>query len=229
MTQVMLVPNELYEDSVEDARALEEWLDGEGVDVVRPPHYGFDGDANLAGVDLVVSLGGDGTLLRAAHLVGALEIPILGLSYGHLGFLTYDAGGRDVRAVVAAALAGDLHQSRRATIEARLTGFDAQGSTVTRAVTALNEVALARGGSGKMVEFDVEANGVHIDRLRGDGFVVATATGYYYCAGVFDLCVRRRGACRGRRPFLRPRGVCRRGAAVQRFGPRAAAGGARRI
>lgn len=177
MTQVMLVPNELYEDSVEDARALEEWLDGEGVDVVRPPHYGFDGDANLAGVDLVVSLGGDGTLLRAAHLVGALEIPILGLSYGHLGFLTYDAGGRDVRAVVAAALAGDLHQSRRATIEARLTGFDAQGSTVTRAVTALNEVALARGGSGKMVEFDVEANGVHIDRLRGDGFVVATATG----------------------------------------------------
>ena len=71
MTQVMLVPNELYEDSVEDARALEEWLDGEGVDVVRPPHYGFDGDANLAGVDLVVSLGGDGTLLRAAHLVGA--------------------------------------------------------------------------------------------------------------------------------------------------------------
>ncbi len=177
MTRVMLIPNELYEDSVEDARLLENWLDEEGVDVVRPPNYGFDEGADLAGVDLVVSLGGDGTLLRAAHLVGSLEIPILGLSYGHLGFLTYDDAGDDVRASVAAALAGDLHQSRRATIEVRVTGDDGRGNSVERVATALNEVALARGGSGKMVEFDVGANGVHIDRLRGDGFVVATATG----------------------------------------------------
>ena len=177
MTRVMLIPNELYEDSVEDARLLENWLDEEGVDVVRPPNYGFDEGADLSGVDLVVSLGGDGTLLRAAHLVGSLEIPILGLSYGHLGFLTYDDAGNDVRASVAAALAGDLHQSRRATIEVRVTGDDGRGNSVERVATALNEVALARGGSGKMVEFDVGANGVHIDRLRGDGFVVATATG----------------------------------------------------
>ncbi len=224
MTRVMLIPNELYEDSVEDARLLENWLDEEGVDVVRPPNYGFDEGADLSGVDLVVSLGGDGTLLRAAHLVGSLEIPILGLSYGHLGFLTYDDAGNDVRASVAAALAGDLHksrratievrvtgddgrgnsvervatalnevalarggsgkmvefdvgESRRATIEVRVTGDDGRGNSVERVATALNEVALARGGSGKMVEFDVGANGVHIDRLRGDGFVVATATG----------------------------------------------------
>ena len=65
MTRVMLVPNVLYEDSVDDARMLEGWLDELGVDVVRPPVFGFDGDACLEGVDLVVSLGGDGTLLRA--------------------------------------------------------------------------------------------------------------------------------------------------------------------
>lgn len=177
MTCAMLVPNDLYEDSVEDARRLEEWLDGEGVDVVRPPAFGFDGAADLNEVDLVVSLGGDGTLLRAAHLVGALEIPILGLSYGHLGFLTFGQGEGDIRSVVASALAGELHQSRRATLEAIVAGSDAQGRLVSHVATSLNEVALVRGGSGKMVEFDVEANGIHIDRLRGDGFVVATATG----------------------------------------------------
>jgi NAD+ kinase len=173
----MLVPNELYEDAVEDARMLESWLDDLGCDVVRPPVWGFDGGADLSGVDLVVSLGGDGTLLRAAHLVGELEIPILGLSYGHLGFLTREPDGCDVRAVVAQALAGELHASRRAALSVVLYGTDAAGEPVEVEGLALNEVVLARGASGKMVEFDVEANGVHVDRLRGDGFVVATATG----------------------------------------------------
>lgn len=175
--RVMLVPNDLYEDSVEDARRIEAWLDDRGVDVVRAPTYGFDGGADLDGVDLVVSLGGDGTLLRAARLVGDRETPILGLSYGHLGFLTCDQRGLDATSLVGAALAQELHASRRATIEVRLTGFDEGGERVERSATALNEVVLARGASGKMVEFDVSANGVHVDRLRGDGFVVATATG----------------------------------------------------
>ena len=175
--RVMLVPNDLYEDSVEDARRIEAWLDDRGVDVVRAPTYGFDGGADLDGVDLVVSLGGDGTLLRAARLVGDRETPILGLSYGHLGFLTCDQCGLDATSLVGAALAQELHASRRATIEVRLAGFDEGGGRVERSATALNEVVLARGASGKMVEFDVSANGVHVDRLRGDGFVVATATG----------------------------------------------------
>ena len=175
--RVMLVPNGLYESSVEDANRIEAWLDDQGVDVVRAPTYGFDGGADLDEVDLVVSLGGDGTLLRAAHLVGAREIPILGLSYGHLGFLTCEVPGLDACGLVGAALAQDLHASRRAVLEVRLTGVDARGEEVRRAAYAVNEVVLARGASGRMVEFDVTANGVPVDRLRGDGFVVATATG----------------------------------------------------
>lgn len=116
-------------------------------------------------------------MLRAARLVADREIPILGLSYGHLGFLTCDQGGLDATTLVGAALAQELHASRRATIEVRLSGHNEDGDSVERTATALNEVVLARGASGKMVEFDVSANGVHIDRLRGDGFVAATATG----------------------------------------------------
>ena len=177
MMRVMLVPNGLYASAVDDARRLAGWLDEEGVDVVYAPSFELGGQPDLEGLDLVVSLGGDGTLLRAAHLVGYSEIPILGLSYGHLGFLTYDDAGGDVCAAVGAALAGELHPSRRATLEVALYGTDGAGNEEERRAFALNEVVLARGGSGKMVEFDVRANGCFIDHLRGDGFVVATATG----------------------------------------------------
>ena len=177
--RVMLVPNELYEASVEAASKLEAWLDDHLIDVVKPPRFGNDSEACLAGVDLVVSLGGDGTLLRAARLVGSLQIPILGLSFGHLGFLTADANldQADMFQLVGQALAQELHVTRRAALAVVVEGYDREGNETTLRTNAVNEVVLARGASGRMVEFDVSANGVHIDRLRGDGFVVSTATG----------------------------------------------------
>ena len=175
----MLVPNELYEASVEAASKLEAWLDDQLIDVVKPPRFGNDSEAGLEGVDLVVSLGGDGTLLRAARLVGSLQIPILGLSFGHLGFLTADANldPADMFQLVGQALAQELHVTRRAALAVVVEGYDREGNETTLRTNAVNEVVLARGASGRMVEFDVSANGVHIDRLRGDGFVVSTATG----------------------------------------------------
>ena len=177
--RVMLVPNELYEASVEAASKLETWLDNQLIDVVRPPRFGNDAEACLEGVDLVVSLGGDGTLLRAARLVGSLQIPILGLSFGHLGFLTADANldQADMFQLVGQALAQELHVTRRAARSVVVEGYDREGTETMLRTNAVNEVVLARGASGHMVEFDVSANGVHIDRLRGDGFVVSTATG----------------------------------------------------
>lgn len=179
MMRVMLIPNELYEASVEASVRLEAWLDDQGIDVVHPPHFGSDSAACLEGVSLVVSLGGDGTLLRAAHLVGDSEIPILGLSFGHLGFLTADANldQTDMFQLVGQALAQELHVTRRAALSVEVLGRDSQGREDVRRFIAVNEAVLARGASGRMVEFDVSANGVHIDRLRGDGFVVSTATG----------------------------------------------------
>lgn len=177
MKRVVLVPNNLYENAVESGRELASWLDERGYDVEYAPTYGFSDTAEMDGVDLVISLGGDGTLLRAARIVGDSEVPILGLSFGHLGFLTCDQKGRDVYQTVAAALSGELHLSKRAMLHVDVHGIAEDGEFVDREAFALNEVVLARGASGKMVEFDVDANGYHIDRLRGDGFVVATATG----------------------------------------------------
>lgn len=177
MQRVMLVPNNLYPDSMQDARRLADWLDDQMVDVTWAPSFGSDDDFELEDVCLVVSLGGDGTLLRAARLVGTSEVPILGLSYGHLGFLTCDDHDMDITTIVGMALAGELHPSRRATLQATLYGVDESGADASRDVMALNEVVLSRGGSGKIVQFDVKVNGRAIDDLRGDGFVVASATG----------------------------------------------------
>lgn len=176
--KVMLVPNYSREDAMDAARTLEEWLDSEGVEVV------WAGEKNkLAisapdpeGCNLVVSLGGDGTLLRAARIVGYREIPVLGLSFGHLGFLT-GASSENVIKSVGDALAGDMHASRRATLSVSIDYEMPNGEIFREEHFALNEVAISRGGSGNIIEFDVSVSGNHIDRLRGDGFVVATATG----------------------------------------------------
>ena len=176
--KVLIVPNFSRADALEGARALEGWLLDQGVAVLwahdKKLFPGVDDSAE--GCDLVVSLGGDGTLLRAARIVGYEGVPIVGISYGHLGFLTA-AGPEDLVATVEDALAGELHVSRRATLDVECEFERADGSTYVRHGFALNDLAVARGGAGNMIEFDVSVSGKHIDRLRGDGFVVSTATG----------------------------------------------------
>lgn len=176
--KVLIVPNFSRADALEGARALEGWLLDQGVDALwahdKKLFPGVDDSAE--GCDLVVSLGGDGTLLRAARIVGYEGVPIVGISYGHLGFLTA-AGPEDLVATVEDALAGELHVSRRATLDVECEFERADGSTYVRHGFALNDLAVARGGAGNMIEFDVSVSGKHIDRLRGDGFVVSTATG----------------------------------------------------
>ncbi len=175
---VLIVPNYSREDATASARRLEEWLLGEGVDVAWAHDKKLfpDAEEDVSSCDLVVSLGGDGTLLRAARIVGYAGVPILGISYGHLGFLTA-AGPDDLVGAVADALAGELHASRRATLDVECEFVCDDGTTLTTHSFALNDFALSRGGAGDMVEFDVAVSGKHIDRLRGDGFVVSTATG----------------------------------------------------
>ena len=74
-------------------------------------------------------------------------------------------------------LVGELHVSHRATLDIESEFVRTDGSAYTVRSFALNDFALSRGGHGDIVEFDVSVSGIHIDRLRGDGFVVSTATG----------------------------------------------------
>ena len=160
--KVLIVPNYAREDAIESARRLERWLDEEGVDVAWAHDKRLlpDATASADGCDLVVSLGGDGTLLRAARIVGYAGVPVLGISYGHLGFLT-SAGPEDLLETVRDALAGELHVSRRATLDIECEFVLEDGSSRLVHSFALNDFALSRGGAGDMVEFDVSVSGKH--------------------------------------------------------------------
>ena len=178
--KVLLVANYGKNEAVESGLTLELWLTRQGyeVDWAPDPRSGIVATPDLEGCDLVISLGGDGTLLRAARIVGTREIPILGLSYGHLGFLTAASPDEaDILQVVGDALAGELHVSRRATLACDLVTVGADGTESTCRQIALNDMALTRAPLSDMVEFDIRVSGHHIDRLRGDGVVVSTATG----------------------------------------------------
>lgn len=178
--RVLLVPNYYKQEAVESGLSIELWLTRQGFDVdwAADQRSGIETLPDLTDCGLVISLGGDGTLLRAARIVGYREIPILGLSYGHLGFLTAASPeDRSVLAVVADALAGELHVSRRATLSCRVVSVDEAGEERSFESFALNDLALTRGPLSDMVEFDITVSGHRIDRLRGDGVVVSTATG----------------------------------------------------
>ena len=178
--KVFLVPNYYKDKAIQSGLTLELWLTRQGVEVAWAPDQrsGIKDETDISDFDFVISLGGDGTLLRAAHLVGTSEIPILGLSYGHVGFLTAaNPEEGDILRVVSDALADEMHVSRRATLCCEVHSVLSNGEERVIVAQALNDLALTRGPLSDMVEFDICVSGHHIDRLRGDGVVVSTATG----------------------------------------------------
>jgi len=137
---------------------------------------GLDAHAAAAGafgeLDLVVALGGDGTILRAAHLIAGAGTRILGVNLGRLGFLS-GADGDGLLQSVDAALAGEGTVETRRTLEISLTLGGRPGGSHH----ALNEVFVGRGPGGRAVDLAADANGTPLMRAVCDGMIVATSTG----------------------------------------------------
>ena len=121
---------------------------------------------------LVVALGGDGTILKAVHLLGEVEVPVLGVKFGRLGFLSGAEPG-SMRSAIETSLAGEARIERRATLRAQVV----MDGRPVGSYRALNEIALSRGASGRVIALDIAVDGHPIMRTRADGVVVATATG----------------------------------------------------
>jgi len=124
-------------------------------------------------VDALLTLGGDGTLLRAARLVPERAVPILGVNLGRLGFLTCCPVSQFEEALRRLA-AGDYVVEARMTLDARVT--DAGGGERQR-WRALNDVVLHKGGFARVVAVRVEADGETVGHFSADGVVIATPTG----------------------------------------------------
>jgi NAD+ kinase len=122
--------------------------------------------------DLVIAIGGDGTLLYAARLVARHGVPLLGVNRGRVGFLT-DVMPQDMLASVDLALRGALEADERPLLEARLKHGDAQ---VAHAL-ALNDVVMQKHDTGRTLDFETRINGQFVNSHGGDGIIVATGTG----------------------------------------------------
>jgi NAD+ kinase len=122
--------------------------------------------------DLIVAIGGDGTLLYAARLVAGRPVPLLGINRGRLGFLT-DVGPASMLEDIESVLAGRFTEDRRSLLSARL---EQRGAAPVSAL-ALNDVVLAKVDTGRTLDFETSINGRFVNSHGGDGIVVATATG----------------------------------------------------
>jgi len=122
--------------------------------------------------DLVIAVGGDGTLLYAARLVARHNVPLLGVNRGRLGFLT-DVMPQDMLPSVDAALAGELEADERPLLTARLhrAGADAAQSF------ALNDVVMQKHDTGRTLDFETRIDGTYVNTHDGDGIIVASPTG----------------------------------------------------
>ena len=121
---------------------------------------------------LIIAMGGDGAMLRAAQTAVRRKIPLLGVNLGRLGFLA-DLGQQRFESELASLLGGQYFSERRMLLGARLTRR--QGK-VLRA-TALNDVVAHRSGGARILELSTTVDGRHIATHRGDGFIAATPTG----------------------------------------------------
>ena len=117
--------------------------------------------------DLVVACGGDGTLLRAARLVGSRDVPIMGVNLGALGFLT-EFSADEAQAGIADFCRGTHTEERRMVLACRYG---------RKSAFALNDIAVNMGPANRAIELAAGSGGVLVTRFVGDGVVVATPTG----------------------------------------------------
>jgi NAD+ kinase len=176
--RVYLVTNTFRDDAIAAAAKTAAWLRERGVEV------GVDRDAGtkldlpvidrtgFPEADLIVAFGGDGTLIRAAHLAAASGTPILGVYYGRFGFVT-QCTGEDVEHCLEDFLAGRHRIETRMMLDAELCRA---GQTVAR-LTALNEAVLQRDINTRMMTFEISVDGQVLTSYPADGVLIATPTG----------------------------------------------------
>lgn len=121
--------------------------------------------------DFVVSMGGDGTFLRAASMVGGKQIPILGINTGRLGFLA-DVNAQEIERTIQALYEGDYTVDTRAVIQVETEGQPLQGYDC-----ALNDVAILKRDNASMITIHTTINGDYLTTYQADGLILSTPTG----------------------------------------------------
>jgi len=171
--QIAVIPNLTKENSIEHTRRIVEILERNNINALVEPEVAkhiynatrtdYDG---ICCADMIVTLGGDGTLLSAVHKYSDADCPFLGINYGHLGFLTEIE--KESYAEFERIIKGDYTVSKHLTIDTRLKGD---------IYTSLNDIAIHRDAMSSMIKLSVSVDGEMLYTVRADGLIVSTPTG----------------------------------------------------
>lgn len=124
------------------------------------------------GVECIIVLGGDGTLIQAARDLKKLDLPLWGINIGTLGFLT-DAEKESMYQAMDSLMADDYVVDRRMMLEGQVY----RNGELIYYNTALNDIVINRNGSLRVIDFDIYVNGEYLSSYSADGVIVSTPTG----------------------------------------------------
>jgi len=182
MRKIGIVANVEKDPQLEITRSVTEWLDGRGYQVrsgTLEPSGGWGrsgaggSSAELAAwADLIIVLGGDGTLLGTARRTAGCPAPMLGVNLGHLGFLT-EVDLPDLYPALEEVLAGRHFVDERLMIKASIIR---EGKVWTEYL-ALNEAVIGKGPFARLIDVQAMVDGKEVARYPSDGLIVATPTG----------------------------------------------------
>ena len=179
--------NPTFEAAIELSARAAGWCRVRGIDEWQAP----SGDTEalvrqLPSTDALVVLGGDGTFLRAARAVSEVDVPLIGINLGKIGFLSKAEAG-DLEDVLGRIVEGDYRIDERLAIEGRiLSGGRASEAAAAARHFALNDIVIARGSLARVCRLDVEIDDSHLATFIADGLIVSSptgSTGYSFSAG----------------------------------------------
>jgi NAD+ kinase len=159
-------------------KGIHDWLVAQHKTVIIDSPLGFPHPDSAAraqiakSADLLIVLGGDGTMLSGARLVEQREIPILGVNMGGLGFLT-EINFDDLPTALEKVFAGKYNLDKRLMLKVQLQ----RGEQFIGTYSALNDVVVSKGHLARMIATKIWVNHAFMTNLRGDGLIIATPTG----------------------------------------------------
>ena len=180
---IAIFGNTLRSETIREVKHIVEFLQLRGVNIVLSQelrHEAFNREFPSVedyvahtedSIDFALSVGGDGTFLTTASLVGHLDIPILGINCGHLGYLA-EVQTDTIDAVLDQLITNNYTIEQRRMLEVTCQ----QGGKIVSPY-ALNEVAILKSGLSSMITVDVTLNGEFLHKYKADGLLVATPTG----------------------------------------------------
>jgi NAD+ kinase len=179
--RIGIIPNISKDKDLNITRSILYWFTNKDIELLLEPEIakrldykneGFGRDVIYGTSDVIIVLGGDGTILNIARQSAKFQVPLFGINLGHLGFLA-EAEISDMYLSLEKIIAGNYFIEKRMMLEASVDGDD----IIMKELTALNDISVIKGMHSRMVAFSLFINDSFFELYSADGIVISSPTG----------------------------------------------------